>query len=38
MLKFRLWCFANKVRMFKANARYRKMKKNGKKINITVIS
>lgn len=38
MLKFRLWCFANKIRMFKANAKYRKMKKRGEKINCVWLS
>lgn len=38
MLKFRLWCFINKLRMVKANARYKKFEKSGTKIEWIVIS
>ena len=37
-MKFRWWCFINKLRMLKANAKYKKLKKSGEKIEIRIIS
>lgn len=37
MLKFRLWCFINKIKIFKANEKYKKIQKSGKKINIIML-
>lgn len=37
MLQFRLWCFLNKMRMIKANIRYKKMIKSGVNVNAGVL-
>lgn len=37
MLKFRLWCFINKIKIFKTNEKYKKIQKSGKKINIIML-
>lgn len=38
MLKYRWWYFLNKMRMIKANVKYKKLKKSGEKIEIRIIS
>ena len=37
MLQFRLWCFLNKMRMIKANIRYKKIIKSGVNVNAGVL-
>lgn len=37
MLKFRFWCFINKLKMIKANAKYKQLKNSGTKIKMSVL-
>ena len=37
MLKFRLWCFLNKMRMIKVSMRYKKMIKSGESVDMGVL-